>query len=82
MCINIKKLIDGNIILNKNEVFNFASNKPITINKFKKIIYSYNKNIQFVESNIPKFYKISLNKTNKYNLKFRSTLHAIKSSLN
>ena len=82
LCINIKKLIDGNIILNKNEVFNFASNKPITINKFKKIIYSYNKNIQFVESNIPKFYKISLNKTNKYNLKFRSTLRAIKSSLN
>ncbi len=82
LCINIKKLIDGNIILNKNEVFNFASNKPITINKFKKIIYSYNKNIQFVESNIQKFYKISLNKTNKYNLKFRSTLRAIKSSLN
>ena len=82
LCINIKKLIDGNIILNKNEVFNFASNKPITINKFKKIIYSYNKKIQFVESNIPKFYKISLNKTNKYNLKFRSTLRAIKSSLN
>jgi len=82
LCINIKKLIDGNIILNKNEVFNFASNKPITINKFKKIIYSYNKKIQFIESNIPKFYKISLNKTNKYNLKFRSTLHAIKSSLN
>ena len=82
MCINIKKLIDGNIILNKNEVFNFASNKPITINKFKKIIYSYNKKIQFVESNIPKFYKISLNKTNKHNLKFRSTLRAIKSSLN
>ena len=64
MCINIKKLIDGNINLNKNEVFNFASNKPITINKFKKIIYSYNKKIQFVENNIPKFYKISLNKTN------------------
>jgi len=82
LCINIKKLIDGNIILNKNEVFNFASNKPITINKFKKIIYSYNKKIQFVENNIPKFYKISLNKTNKYNLKFRSTLRAIKSSLN
>ena len=82
LCINIKKLIDGNIILNKNEVFNFASNKPITINKFKKIIYSYNKKIQFIESNIPKFYKISLNKTNKYNLKFRSTLRAIKSSLN
>ena len=82
LCINIKKLIDGNIILNKNEVFNFASNKPITINKFKKIIYSYNKKIQFVESNVPKFYKISLNKTNKYNLKFRSTLRAIKSSLN
>ncbi len=82
LCINIKKLIDGNIILNKNEVFNFASNKPITINKFKKLIYSYNKKIQFVESNIPKFYKISLNKTNKYNLKFRSTLRAIKSSLN
>ncbi len=82
LCINIKKLINGNIILNKNEVFNFASNKPITINKFKKIIYSYNKKIQFVESNIPKFYKISLNKTNKYNLKFRSTLGAIKSSLN
>ena len=82
LCINIKKLIDGNIILNKNEVFNFASNKPITINKFKKIIYSYNKKIQFVENNIPKFYKISLNKTNKYNLRFRSTLRAIKSSLN
>ncbi len=82
LCINIKKLIDGNIILNKNEIFNFASNKPITINKFKKIIYSYNKKIQFVENNIPKFYKISLNKTNKYNLKFRSTLRAIKSSLN
>ena len=82
LCMNIKKLINGNIILNKNEVFNFASNKPITINKFKKIIYSYNKKIQFVESNIPKFYKISLNKTNKYNLKFRSTLRAIKSSLN
>ena len=82
LCTNIKKLIDGNIILNKNEVFNFASNKPITINKFKKIIYSYNKKIQFVESNIPKFYKISLNKTNKYNLKFRSTLRTIKSSLN
>ena len=82
LCINIKKLIDGNIILNKNEVFNFASNKSITINKFKKIIYSYNKKIQFVESNVPKFYKISLNKTNKYNLKFRSTLRAIKSSLN
>ena len=79
---NIKKLIDGNIILNKNEIFNFASNKPITINKFKKIIYSYNKKIQFVESNIPKFYKISLNKTNKYNLKFRSTLRTIKSSMN
>ena len=82
LCINIKKLIDGNINLNKNEVFNFASNKPITINKFKKIIYSYNKKIQFVENNIPKFYKISLNKTNKYNLRFRSTLRAIKSSLN
>ena len=82
LCINIKKLINGNIILNKNEVFNFASNKPITINKFKKIIYSYNKKIQFVENNIPKFYKISLNKTNKYNLKFRSTLRTIKSSLN
>ena len=82
LCINIKKLIDGNIILNKNEVFNFASNKPITINKFKKIIYSYNKKIQFVDNNIPKFFKISLNKTNKYNLKFRSTLRAIKSSLN
>ena len=82
LCINIKKLIDGNIILNKNEVFNFASNKPITINKFKKIIYSYNKKIQFVENNIPKFYKISLSKTNKCNLKFRSTSRAIKSSLN
>ena len=82
LCMNIKKLIDGNIILNKNEIFNFASNKPITINKFKKLIYSYNKKIQFVESNIPKFYKISLNKTNKYNLKFRSTLRTIKSSLN
>jgi len=82
LCINIKKLIDRNINLNKNEVFNFASNKPITINKFKKIIYFYNKKIQFVENNIPKFYKISLNKTNKYNLKFRSTLHTIKSSLN
>ena len=82
LCMNIKKLIDGNIILNKNEIFNFASNKPITINKFKKLIYSYNKKIQFVESNIPKFYKISLNKTNKYNLKFRSTSRAIKSSLN
>ena len=82
LCINIKKLIDRNINLNKNEVFNFASNKPITINKFKKIIYSYNKKIQFVENNIPKFYKISLNKTNKYNLRFRSTLRAIKSSLN
>jgi len=82
LCVNIKKLIDGNIMLNKNEVFNFASNKPITINKFKKTIYSYNKKIEFVESNIPKFYKISLNKTNKYNLKFRTTLRAIKSSLN
>ena len=82
LCINIKKLIDRNINLNKNEVFNFASNKPITINKFKKIIYFYNKKIQFVENNIPKFYKISLNKTNKYNLRFRSTLRAIKSSLN
>ena len=82
LCTNIKKLINGSIILNKNELFNFASNKPITINKFKKIIYSYNKKIQFVENNIPKFYKISLNKTNKCNLKFRSTSRAIKSSLN
>ncbi len=82
LCINIKKLIDGNIILNKKEIFKIASNYYNTINKFKKIIYSYNKKIQFVENNIPKFYKISLNKTNKYNLKFRSTLRAIKSSLN
>tara|TARA_B110000438_G_scaffold67075_1_gene67497 strand:+ start:294 stop:1163 length:870 start_codon:yes stop_codon:yes gene_type:complete len=81
LCKNIKKLIDSNVIKNKNEIFNFASNKPITINKLKKVIFSFNKKIKFKENNIPKFYKISLDKTNKYNLKFSSTLHAIKSSL-
>ena len=39
LCINIKKLIDKKIIKKNYEVFNFASSKPIKIDKFKKIIY-------------------------------------------
>ena len=81
LCVNIKKLIDRNIFKKQNEIFNFTSDKIIEIEAFKNIIHTLNKNVQFKESSIPKFYQISSNKTKKNNLKFRSTLSAIKSTL-
>lgn len=81
LCKNIKKLIDRNFFNKQNEIFNFTSDKTIEIETFKKIVFTLNKKIQFKESSIPKFYKISTNKIKKHNLKFQSTLSAIKSTL-
>ena len=79
--VNIKKLIERKSFEKENKILNFTSEKPVEIDAFKKIILSLNKKIQFEESSIPKFYRISSNKIKKHNLKFRSTLSAIKSTI-
>jgi len=81
LCVNIKKLIERKSFEKENKILNFTSEKPVEIDAFKKIILSLNKKIQFEESSIPKFYRISSNKIKKHNLKFRSTLSAIKSTI-
>ena len=47
LCKNLKTLIEDNKNLSRNEIFNFASRRPIAIQKLKKIILSFTKKVKF-----------------------------------
>ena len=81
VCKNIKKIIHSNHTKIKNKIFNFVSRKPTTIKNLKIAILRFNKKAIFKKNKIPKFYKISSDKNDKYNLRFQKTLNIIKSEL-